>query len=167
LPRVLTDHRLWSQASQAEQSKDYATARSLYARIYQDLWDQKAERDSIVICYNRYSRCDEAVKKGDRPSSAPSESRTPATPTTRTGTDAAKWSNPGYLNEVQRVFVDGQQVYSLQDDRNNVLFYLTGVSGVSLKSYNGKRVQVLGITAQRPELYRPHIAVERVELAKN
>ena len=166
LPRVLTDHRLWAQASQAEQSKDTATARTLYARIYQDLWEQKAERDAIVICYNRYSRCDEAIKKGDR-SSPPSEVRTPAAPTARTGTETAKWSSAGYLNEVQRVFVDGQQVYSLQDDRNNVLFYLTGVTGVGLKNYNGRRVQVYGVTSQHPELYRPHIAVERVELAKN
>jgi len=170
LPRVLTDHRLWAQATQAEQSKDIATARTLYARIYQDLWDQKAERDAIVICYNRYSRCDEAIKKGDRsslPTDHPGESRTPATPTGRAGNDTPKWSNAGYLNEVQRVFVDGQQVYSLQDDGNNVLFYLTGVSGVSLKNFKGRRVQVYGVTSQRPELYRPHIAVERVELAKN
>ncbi len=171
LPRVLTDHRLWAQASQAEQSKDIATARTLYARIYQDLWDQKAERDAIVICYNRYSRCDEAIKKGDRSSlptiDLPGETRSSATSTGRTGNDSPKWSNAGYLNEVQRVFVDGQQVYSLQDDGNNVLYYLTGVTGVNLKNFKGRRVQVYGVASQRPELYRPHIAVERLELAKN
>ena len=160
LPRALTDHRLWSQASSAEKSGDYTSARSLFARIYQDLWDQKAERDAIVICYNRYTRCDELVKKGSGGSG-------------RTGTDApvkqaagGKWSDPGYLQELQKVYVDGQQVFSLQDDRGNVLYYVTAVSGINLRNYAGKRVQLYGAVSQRPELYRPHIAVERVEVAK-
>jgi hypothetical protein len=167
LPKDLTDHRLWSQASQAEKSGDYSTARSLYARMYQDLWDQKAERDAIVICYNRYTRCDEMVKKGDGVPGVP-VSRTD--PKTGSGAPApvgaGKWSNPGYLQELAKVYVDGQQVFSLQDDRGNVLYYVTAVTGINLKNYNGKRVQVYGSVAQRPELYRPHMAVERVEVAK-
>ena len=87
LPTALTDHRLWSQASQAEKSSDFATAKSLYARIYQDLWDQKAERDAIVICYNRYKRCDEKLKQGDNGTSrtrTEHEAKPRRPPTTRT-----------------------------------------------------------------------------------
>jgi hypothetical protein len=170
LPTALTDHRLWNQAAQAERSSDFATAKALYARIYQDLWDQKADRDAIVICYNRYKRCDEAVKQGD--SGTPrtrAESRSEAPPAADTShpTNAnGKWSNPGYLQEVQKVFVDGQQVFALQDDRGSVVYYVTAVSGINLRNYNGKRVQVYGVVASRPELYKPHMTVERVEIAK-
>jgi hypothetical protein len=157
LPRPLTDHRLWPEATSAEKGGDYSTARSLFARIYQDLWDQKAERDAIVICYNRYTRCDEMVKKGNT-------GRTDGA--ARPAAAGGKWSDPGYLQELQKVYVDGQQVYSLQDDRGNVLNYVTGVSGINLRNYAGKRVQLYGAVTQRPELYRPHIAVERVEVAK-
>lgn len=162
LPAALTDHRLWAQASQAEKAGDYATAKSLYARIYQDLWEQKAERDAIVICYNRYTRCDTAVKGGDAPPGrSRSESRTEAPPAA-----GAKWSGPGYLQELQRVNLDGQQVYSLQNDRGDVLYYVTAVSGINLRNYGAKRVQVYGVVASRPELYKPHVHVERVEVAK-
>jgi hypothetical protein len=47
-----------------------------------------------------------------------------------------------------------------------VIYYVTAVTGINLKNYNGKRVQLYGAVAQRPELYRPHMAVERVEVAK-
>jgi hypothetical protein len=164
LPRVLTDHRLWAQASQAEKTNDYSSARSLYARIYQDLWDQHADRDAIVICYNRYTRCDEAVKKGETTSSR-SESRSDARAPAAEAANG-KWSSAGYLQELQKVFVDGQPVFSFQDDRGNVMYYVTGVSGINLRNYNSKRVQLYGSVAQRPELYRPHMLVERVELAK-
>jgi hypothetical protein len=163
LPRALTEHRLWSQASQAEKTGEFATARSLYARIYQDLWDQQAERDAIVICYNRYTRCDQAVKKGDTVSrpDGHSESRSPAA-----DSGNGKWSSPGYLQELQKVTVDGQQVFAFQDDRSSVMYYVTGVSGINLRSYKDKRVQIYGTVTQRPELYRPHMLVERVEAAK-
>ena len=167
LPRALTDHRLYDQAVRAEQSNDYATAKTLYARIYTDLWDQKADRDAIVICYNRYTRCDEMVKHGGTAPASPP--RTAAPPAGRTDTTAraapsdAKWNGPGYLQELQRVFVEGQPVYSLTDDRGGVAFYVTAAEGINLKSFNGKRVQVFGVTQQRPELYRPHIAAERIE----
>ena len=126
------------------------------------MWDQKAERDAIVICYNRYTRCDEMAKKGggrrsDRPASDGA---------TRGVASDAKWSNAGYLHELQKVYVDGQQVFSLQDDRGNVVYYVTAVSGINLKNYSGKRVQLYGVVAERAELYRPHMAVERVEVAK-
>ncbi|MBO0697525.1 MAG: hypothetical protein J2P46_03960 [Zavarzinella sp.] len=169
LPAALSEHRLWTQASQAERSGDYDTARKLYARIYQDLWDQRAERDAIVICYNRYTRCDELFKKGEGvPGRSSSDSRSGAKPSSdsRDGAGTAKWSNPGYLQELQKVYVDGQQVYSLQDDRGQVVYYVTAVSGISLKNYNGKRVQLYGTVAQRPELYRAHLLAERVEVAK-
>jgi SH3-like domain-containing protein len=164
LPVALTEHRLWTQASQAEKSGEFTTARSLYARIYQDLWDSKAERDAIVICYNRYTRCDDAIKKGDSPRT---ENRTnTGTPTSRSSPVGAKWSSAGYLKELQKVYVDGQQVFSFQDDRGNVMYYVTSVAGINLKNFDGKRVQVYGPTESRPELYRPHISAERVELAK-
>jgi hypothetical protein len=163
LPRVLTDHRLWAQASQAEKQGDYSAARSLYARIYQDLWDQKAERDAIVICYNRYTRCDEQVKKGG----ATSSRREPRGETTsRSNSTDGQWSNSGYLQEVQKVYVDGKQVFSFQDEGGSVLYYATAPSGLNLRAYGVKRVQLYGTVSHRPELYRPHIAVERVELAK-
>jgi hypothetical protein len=159
LPKVLTEHRLWADASAAEKGGEYARARSLYARIYQDLWDRRAERDAIVICYNRYTRCDEMVKRGDGAAERPgADAPRPA--------GSGKWSTPGFLQELQKVFVDGQQVYSLQDDRGNVIYYVTAGAGVNLKNYGGKRVQLYGVVAQRAELYRPHMAVERVELAK-
>ena len=162
LPKSLTEHRDWAQASAAEQAGDYSRARSLYARIYQDLWDQKAERDAIVICYNRYTRCDEMVKKsGARRSDRPASDEA-----TRGVASEGKWSSPGFLQELQKVYVDGQQVFSLQDERGNVINYVTAVAGINLKSYTGKRVQLYGLVAQRPELYRPHMAVERVEVAK-
>jgi hypothetical protein len=167
LPPALAEHRLWNQASQAERSGDYDAARKLYARIYQDLWDQRAEREAIVICYNRYTRCDELFKKGE---GAPSRtSREPAArpaSESRDGAATARWSNPGYLQELQKVYVDGQQVFALQDERGSVAYYVTAVSGISLKNYNGKRVQLYGTVAQRPELYRPHLLAERVEVAK-
>jgi hypothetical protein len=164
LPAALSDHRLWAQASRAEQSGDYATAKGLYARIYQDLWDQKAERDAIVICYNRYVRCEEMLKKGDGGSSRThSNAPPPAAEGTTTG---AKWSNPGTLQELQKVYVDGQPVYSLQDDRGNVAYYVTAVSGINLRNYAGKRVQVYGAVATRPELYKPYMTIERVEAAR-
>jgi hypothetical protein len=169
LPAALSEHRLWGQASQAERSGDYDAARKLYARIYQDLWDQRAERDAIVICYNRYTRCDELFKKGEGTSGrSTSDSRTGAKPATepRDGAGTGKWSSPGILQELQRVLVDGQQVYSLQDDRGQVVYYVTSVPGISLRNYNGKRVQLYGTVAQRPELYRPHLLAERVEVAK-
>ena len=162
LPTALTEHRLWGQASQAEKSGDYSTAKGLYARIYQDLWDQKAERDAIVICYNRYTRCDNALK-GDTPSvKTRSESRSEAPPPATAG----KWIGPAYLQELQRVNLDGQQVFSLQNDRGEVEYYATGVSGINLRNYAGKRVQVHGVVATRAELYKPHVTVERVEVAK-
>ncbi len=163
LPKELTDHRLWAQASQAEKSGDYSTARSLYARIYQDLWDHHAERDAIVICYNRYSRCDQKVKKGEtvsRPGTR-SESRS-----TDSDAGANQWSGPGYLQELQKVFVDGRPVFAFQDDRQSVIYYVTGVSGINLRTYNSKRVRLYGSVSHRAELYRPHMLVERVELAK-
>jgi hypothetical protein len=43
---------------------------------------------------------------------------------------------------------------------------VTSVPGISLRNYNGKRVQLYGTVAQRPELYRPHLLAERVEVAK-
>lgn len=163
LPRALTDHRLYEQAVRAEQASDFATAKTLYARIYTDLWDQKAERDAVVICYNRYTRCDEMVKQGGAPSpTKPAAARTDTG--SRAAPSAAKWNGPGYLQELQKVFVDGQPVYSLSDDRGGVAFYVTAAEGINLKNYNGKRVQVFGAVQQRPELYRPHIAVERIEV---
>jgi hypothetical protein len=165
LPPALAEHRLWAEASRAERSADYDAARKLYARIYQDLWDQRAEREAIVICYNRYTRCDELFKKGEGVSGR--SSREPAgRPVSESRDAAGKWSNPGYLQELQKVYVDGQQVFSLQDDRGNVAYYVTAVSGINLKNYNGKRVQLYGTVAQRPELYRPHLLAERVEVAK-
>jgi hypothetical protein len=158
-PSALTDHRLWAQASQAERSGDYPTAKGLYARIYQDLWEQKADREAIVICYNRYVRCDEMVKSGG-PMKSRSDAPPPAVDPQSSG---AKWSNPGYLKELQKVYVDGQPVYSLEDDRGSVVYYVTAVSGINLHNYNGKRVQLYGAVATRPELYKPHMTVERVE----
>jgi hypothetical protein len=165
LPTALTEHRLWGQATQAEKGGDYSTAKSLYARIYQDLWDQKAERDAIVICYNRYVRCNEMVKSG---SSGPTRTRSDAPPPAVESPSAsgAKWSNPGYLQELQKVYVDGQPVFSLQDDRGTVIDYVTAVSGINLHNYVGKRVQLYGTISTRPELYKPHILVERVEAAR-
>ena len=163
LPTALTDHRLWAQASQAEKAGDYSTAKALYARIYQDLWDQKAERDAIVICYNRYTRCDNALKSDSPSSRTRSESRSAAPPPAATG---SKWSGPGYLQELQRVNLDGQQVFSLQNDRGEVLYYATAVSGINLRNYAGKRVKVYGVVATRPELYKPHVSVEQVEVAR-
>ena len=164
LPRALTDHRLYEQAVRAERLNDFTTAKTLYARIYTDLWDQKAERDAIVICYNRYTRCDEMVKKGYCPHAAENARRSgrhhgPVRPVV-----GGEMERPGLLQELQRVFVEGQPVYSLSDDRGGVAFYVTAADGISLKNYNGKRVQVFGVVQQRPELYRPHIAVERIEV---
>jgi hypothetical protein len=163
LPAALTDHRLWAKASDAEVSGDYSAAKALYARIYQDLWDQKAERDAIVICYNRYTRCDEAIKRGGvAPARSRSESRTDGPPPAA----GAKWSTPGYLQELQKVYVDGQPVFSLADDRGNVVYYATAVSGINLRNYDGKRVRLYGVVAAKPELYKPHLSVERVEVAR-
>jgi hypothetical protein len=162
LPTGLTEHRLWAQAERAEKVGDHATAKDLYARIYQDLWDQKAERDAIVICYNRYTRCANALK-GDGPTvKSRSESHSEAPPPAAGG----KWSGPGYLQELQRVNLDGQAVFSLQGERGDVLYYVTAVSGINLRNYVGKRVQVYGAVTTRPELYKPHVSVERVEVAK-
>jgi hypothetical protein len=77
-----------------------------------------------------------------------------------------KWNGPGYLQELQKVYLDGQPVYALQDDRGSVLYYVTAVSGLNLRNYAGKRVQLYGAVDTRPELYKPHISVERVEAAK-
>jgi len=162
LPRVLTDHKLWAQANQAEKNGDHTAARSLYARIYQDLWDQKAERDAIVICYNRYTRCDEMVKKGDTTSRREPRGET----TSRSVSDSGKWSSAGKLQEVKQVYVDGKQVYAFHDDGGNVVYYATASSGQNLRNHIGKRVQLYGTISQRPELYRPHMDVERIELAK-
>jgi hypothetical protein len=162
LPTVLTDHRLWAKATDAETARDYATAKTLYARIYQDLWDQKAERDAIVICYNRYTRCDNMLKQGDAGSPRTrSERRSEAPPPA-----GGKWSSPGYIQELQKVFLDGQPVFSLQDDRGTVQYYVTSVPGINLRNFAGKHVQVYGAVTSRPELYKPHVSVERVELAK-
>ncbi len=170
LPKVLTDHKLWNQANQAERGNDYAAAKGLYARIYQDLWDQKAERDAIVIVYNRFTKCDEAVKSGGVrrtesrmgvPVSEPAievKARPAANPPTAKAT--------GYLRELQKVFVDGQQVFALEDDRGNVLNYATGAQGMNLRGYVGKKIVVTGEVTTRAELYRPHIAVEQAEVAR-
>jgi hypothetical protein len=170
LPAALKEHRLWGRATEAEARGDYATARAQYALIYQDLWDQKAERDAIVICYNRYTRCDEMVKRGDTgPTTRQPESRRepmPAAESSRTNSSGAKWSKPGYLQELQKVYVDSQPVFALQDDAGNVVNYVTAVSGINLRNYNGKRVQLYGTIATRPELYKPHLTAERVEVAK-
>lgn len=162
LPRVLTDHRLWAQANQAEKNGDYTAARSLYARVYQDLWDQKAERDAIVICYNRYTRCDDMVKKGDTTSRREPRAET----TSHSVSGSGKWSNAGKLEEVQKVFVDGKQVFAFKDESGSVAYYVTASSGINLRSQVGKRVQLYGNISQRPELYRPHMDVERIEAAK-
>jgi hypothetical protein len=156
LPRTLTDHRLYDQAVRAEQSNDFATAKTLYARIY-----------TIVICYNRYNRCEEMIKQGGRAPTSPPRSSAPVSrndTTVRSAPTDGKWNGPGYLQELQRVFVEGQPVYSLTDDRGAVAFYVTAADGINLKNFNGKRVQVFGMVQQRPELYRPHIAAERIEV---
>jgi hypothetical protein len=166
LPRDLTGHRLYDQAVRAEQSNDFSTAKTLYARIYTDLWDQKAERDAIVICYNRYNRCEEMIKQGGPAPTSPPRSSAPVSrndTTVRSAPTDGKWNGPGYLQELQRVFVEGNPVYSLTDDRGAVAFYVTATDGMNLKNFNGKRVQVFGVVQQRPELYRPHIAAERIE----
>src|SRR5262249_4101809 len=169
LPRALTDHRLWAQASQADKAGDYATAKALYARIYQDLWDQKAERDAIVICYNRYTRCDELLKRGEgAPGRTESRRESAAsTETTGRGSSDAKWSTPGYLQELQKVFVDGQPVYSLQDDRGNVIYYVTAVTGIRLQNFNNTRQHLYAVGSRRREPSRPHRAAERVEAARS
>jgi hypothetical protein len=147
----------------------------LYARIYHDLWEQKADRDAIVICYNRYKRCDEATKEGEGPSvpktPAPSRSESRREPPRTDEPEKerpaeAKWSGPGVLREVARVFVDGQQVYALQDDRGQVLYYTTAAGNTNLKAYNDRRVQLYGVVTQKPTLYRPHLAAERIEAAR-
>jgi hypothetical protein len=169
LPAALSEHRLWGEASRAERAGDYDTARKLYARIYKDLWDQGAERDAIVLCYNRYARCDDLFKRGEgKPGRSGTEARSGAgsASESRDGAGSGKWSNPGYLQELQKVFVDGQPVFSLSDERGNVVYYVTAVSGINLKNYDRKRVQLYGTVAQRPELYRPHLLAERVEVAK-
>ncbi len=170
LPRVFSEHRLYEQAVRAEKAGEYAVAKGHYARIYQDLWDQKADRDAIVICYNRYTRCEEMIKRGDGPTPLPTRTETPPTGKTESGSRsapmAAKWTTAGYLQELQKVFVDNQPVYSLQDDRGAVVYYATANDGINLKNFNGKRVQLFGVVQQRPELYRPHVAVEKVELAR-
>ena len=168
LPRVLTDHKLYEQAVAAERANDFVKAKNLYARIYQDLWDQKAERDAIVICYNRYTRCDEIVKRGDGRSSARRDDTVGRSTEagTRNGPTPARWVGPGEFKEVQRVTVDRQQVFALHDSRGDVLYYATAVEGINLRTYVGKRVQLYGVVQERPELFRPHLAVERVEVAK-
>ena len=172
LPRVLSDHALWAKAGQAERSADYATARHLYAQIYKDLWDTKAERDAIVICYNRYTRADEMLKSGSTTPSPRTESRRDA-PVSRErepepakpAPEAGKWKS-GYLQELQKVFVDNKPVFALQDEKGNVTYYVTAIPEISLKNYAGRRVSVLGMISERPELYRPHLAVEKIEVAK-
>lgn len=167
LPTALTDHRLWAQADQAERRGDPSTAKGLYARIYQDLWDQKAERDAIVICYNRYTRCEEAIKRssGGGPRSESRRAAPPAAEAPGAG-GPDRWSEPGYLREMQKVYVDGQPVYSFEDDGGTVTHYVTAVPGISLRNYNGKRVRLYGAVASRPELYKPHMSVERVEAVR-
>ena len=64
------------------------------------------------------------------------------------------------------MYVDGQPVFSLSDDRGNVVYYVTAVSGINLRNYDGKRVRLYGVVATKPELYKPHMSVERVEAAR-
>lgn len=170
LPRVLTDHKLWSQANNAERNSEFNVAKGLYARIYQDLWDQKAERDAIVIVYNRFSKCDELLKRGDANSSRRVESRSSILTNNPTPVEQPRPTSgnkgTGTLEELQKVFVDGQQVFALKDDRGQVIYYATGTQGMNLRGYVGKKVQVFGEVTNRPELYRPHIAIERVEAVR-
>ena len=50
---------------------------------------------------------------------------------------------------------------------SNVMYYVTSVFGINLRTYNSKRVQIYGpVAPNEPELYRPHLAAERVELAR-
>lgn len=163
LPPILTSHNLWAQANQAEQNRDYSTARALYARIYHDLWEQKAERDAIVICYNRHNRCDEMLKKGEQPKPPANRTESRSAPSNRVEAAGAKWSGPVTLQEVPRVFLEGQPVFSLHDDRGQVLYYTTGIG---LKNYVGRRVQVFGEIVPQSTLSRPHLAATKVESAK-
>lgn len=172
-PKVLTDHKYWAQANRAESSGDYSTAKKLYALIYQDLWDQKVERDALLIAYNRFTRCDEQLKRGtDSGSSRRTESRRETTSDNEErGKPSAQLQaqNPkaiGYLQEMAKVFVDGKQVYAFNDDKGNVVYYATGAEGLNLKTFMGKKVQVFGEISNRAELYRPHIAVEKVETVR-
>jgi hypothetical protein len=111
------------------------------------------------------------VKRGGEPAPSvrQSESRReppPAAGPSTPSTEGAKWSKPGRLQELQKVYVDGQPVFALQDDSGNVLNYVTAVSGINLRNYNGKRVRLYGTVAARPELYKPHLTAEQVEAAK-
>ena len=63
-------------------------------------------------------------------------------------------------------FLSRRPPFALQDEKGNVAYYVTAVPGINLKNFAGRRVQVFGTVSQRPELYRPHLAIEKVEVAK-
>jgi hypothetical protein len=163
LPRALADHRLWPQASAAERNQQWSEAEKLYATIYEDLWNAKAERDALVICYNRAIRCQE-MRKGITPR------REPAIPVrndkpTETSSNG-NWSQTGTIREMAKVFIDGQQAFALDDERGNPLLYVIASAGVDCRAFAGKRVRLFGVQQKRDELYRPFLAVEKIEAAR-
>jgi hypothetical protein len=172
LPKALSDHRLWAEASQEERLGNFSQAETLYAKIYSELWDAKADREALVICYNRAIRCQEMRKNGNtRPAarteaSSPPRGDTVSRPAEKPAPTPGTWTDPGYLREMQKVFVDGLQAFALEDEKGNVLLYVTSTAGIELRNFTGKKVQLFGTRQTRADLYRPYLVVEKIEPAR-
>lgn len=75
---------------------------------------------------------------------------------------AGKWSGPGFLIRTG-YSLDGKTTYALESSPRTVKFYAVEGSGVELKKYLNKKVDLYGVVTTRRDVSQPCITVTSVE----
>jgi hypothetical protein len=87
-------------------------------------------------------------------------SRDPAGPAPPPATDRQGWTGTLRLSALA---LDGRQTYALESSPGIPKVYAVGASGVDLKPFLNRQVELFGTTSTRKDLSKPYIVVSRVE----
>jgi hypothetical protein len=68
-----------------------------------------------------------------------------------TGTGGQRWSGPGSLRRAG-FQIDNRQAYALENNRGQIIFYVTAGNGVSLDPHVNRQVDLLGTVQVRGEI---------------
>ena len=168
---VTVQHPQWEKAEQAERSGEYATAEKLYTLILQELRQKNADPEMQLICYNRITKCQDRLRLDGNVGRPPTIDgvKPPASLQPPTGTNSGavgtawpsaskpsasggqRWSGPGNLRRAG-FLIDNRQAYALENNRGQIIFYVTAGNGVSLDPHVNRQVDLLGTVQVRGDI---------------
>lgn len=159
----------WDKAELAERAGDYALAEKLYMSIYQDLRRKNSDPELLLVCYNRIIKCQDRLRLDGSTVKLPASDgfKSPASLQPPTGTSPSTigvaWpseqpnkggqrsTGPGHLRRAG-FQIDGKQAYALENDRGQLLYYVTAGNGAGLDSYVNRHVEMFGVTQLRGDI---------------